>query len=81
MAKLTIGENSILFSFSVGATILIPVHSVLSESFTVQQTNTEQWSKVRKLAGMIPEQPIVIEIEQTDDDKISIELSQFIARF
>lgn len=81
MAKLTIGENFLMFSFNHGAGIYIPVHRDSNETFSVDQTNTKQWEKVRKLARMIPEQPIVIEIDQIDDDKISIELSQFIARF
>jgi len=41
----------------------------------------DQIFKVRKFLQMIPEQPIVIEINEYEDDKISIELSQFVATF
>lgn len=43
--------------------------------------NYDQLFKLRKFLKTIPEQPIVIEIEQYEDDKISIELSQFVATF
>jgi hypothetical protein len=82
LSSLEIEKQAIHLYCSNGSIVVINLHIYKDfEHIVLDKVDQLQWRRMADFLISIPEQPIVIEINQYEDDKISIEFSQFIARF
>lgn len=75
-------NNEILFFCKNERTIEMIVAKELEIDKSILVTaDVIQWYKIYRFLKNLPEQPIVMEIDNYSDTEISIKLSQFIAKF
>ena len=69
--------------FSKIPEVCIELHNVKDVGNDIEKYTFDSWQmyKVCKFITKLPEQPIVVEFDQYMDDKLSIELSQFVKPF
>ena len=69
--------------FSVVPEIIIELHNVKDVGNDIEKYtfDTIQMFKVSNFLDELPHQPIVVEFDQYEDDKLTIELSQFVKPF